>query len=59
MKTVKQIPHPKFDSARRLKPLEMNNLRCRRQHTVLTPEQLDRIAARSEAAMNGDENSKL
>ena len=44
MKQIKQIPHPELDSARRLKPLEMNNIRCMREHTVLTPEQLDRIA---------------
>lgn len=44
MKTVKQIPHPDFTSARRLKPLEMNAIRCQRRHSILTPEQLDRIA---------------
>ena len=44
MKPIKQIPHPEFTAARRLKPLEMNNIRCMREHTVLTPEQLDRIA---------------
>ncbi len=44
MKQIKQIPHPELDSARRLKPLEMNNIRCMREHTVLTPEQLDRLA---------------
>lgn len=45
MKKPKTIPHPQFTSARRLKPLEMNALRCHRQHSVLTPEQLDRIAS--------------
>ncbi len=40
---VKQIPHPLFTSARRLKPLEMNSIRCSKQHTILTPEQLDRL----------------
>ena len=43
MKTIRQIPHPDFVSARRLKPMEMNALRCQRQHTVLTPERLARI----------------
>lgn len=42
--TPKSIPHPELKSARRLKPLEMNAIRCQRRHTVLTPEQLDNIA---------------
>ncbi|MDE6282653.1 MAG: hypothetical protein K2L97_01535 [Muribaculaceae bacterium] len=44
MKTIKQIPRPQFVSARRLKPLEMNAIRCQRQHTLLTPDQLKRLA---------------
>ncbi len=44
MKTPNKIPHPQFTSARKLKPLEINNIRCARQHTVLTPEVLNRIA---------------
>lgn len=44
MKTVKQIPHPTLQSAHRLTPMEMNGIRCQRKHTILTPEQLDRIA---------------
>lgn len=44
MMTPKSIPHPELKSARRLKPLEMNAIRCQRRHTVLTPEQLDNIA---------------
>lgn len=51
MKTIKQIPHPAFTSARQLKPLEMNALRCQRKHTVLTPEQLDRISRSKDKAI--------
>ncbi|MBD5230008.1 MAG: hypothetical protein HDS69_08265 [Bacteroidales bacterium] len=40
MKTIKQIPRPDLKSARRLKPLEMNHIRCQRQHTLLTPDRL-------------------
>ncbi len=47
MKTIKQIPRPDFTSARRLKPLEMNAIRINRRHTILTPDQLDRLARSS------------
>ncbi len=50
MKTVKQIPHPDLTSARKLKPLEMNSIRCQRRHSILTPEQLDRIARSKDKA---------
>ena len=50
MKTIRQIPHPDFVSARRLKPMEMNALRCQRQHTVLTPERLARIGGKTTRA---------
>lgn len=53
MKTVKQIPRPDFTSARKLKPLEMNAIRCQRRHTILTPEQLDRIARSKDKPTEG------
>ena len=37
---IKEIPGPDLTSARRLKPLEMNAIRIRRQHTILTPDRL-------------------
>lgn len=40
MKPIKLIPRPDFKSARQLKPLEMNNIRCQRQHSILTPDRL-------------------
>ncbi len=45
MKAIKQIPRPDLTSAKRLTPLEMNNLRLFRQHTVLSPELINRLAA--------------
>lgn len=52
MKRVKQIPHPEFQSARKLTPLEMNGLRCHKQHTVLTPEQLENISSGASSPAN-------
>lgn len=41
---VKEIPRPTLSSGRKLKPLELNNIRIGRKHTVLTPEQLEEIS---------------
>lgn len=45
MDRIKKIPQPQFKSAKKLTPLQLNSFRCRKQHTLLTPEQLERIAA--------------
>lgn len=39
MKTVRQIPRPQLPDARRLSPMEMNNLHFRRhnKHTPVPP----------------------
>jgi hypothetical protein len=44
MKKVKNIPHPELKSARQLKPLELNAFQIEKRHTILTPEQLERLA---------------
>ena len=51
MNSVKNIPRPEFTSARRLTPMEMNNIRCQKRHTVLTPEQIEKLAPTSKTAV--------
>ena len=45
MKTVKHIPRPDLKSARKLTPLEMNEMRCDRKHSLLSRARLDQISA--------------
>lgn len=43
MYNPKNIPQPSLESAVELKPLQLNNIRIGKKHTVLTPEQLEKI----------------
>ena len=49
MKTVKHISRPDLKSARKLTPLEMNEMRCDRKHSLLSRARLDQISAASPA----------
>ena len=40
MKSIKQIPRPSLEGARKLTPLEMNGIKINRLHSVLTPDRL-------------------
>lgn len=42
---IKIIAHPQFKDASKLTAVELNNIHFSGKHTVLTPEQLERIAA--------------
>ncbi|MBD5356782.1 MAG: hypothetical protein HDR88_07240 [Bacteroides sp.] len=42
---IKQIPRPELKSARRLSPLQLNTMRCDKRHSVLTPEQVEKLSA--------------
>lgn len=45
MKTsVKQIPHPVFEKAVKLTPLQLNAMKCEERHTLLTPEVLSTLS---------------
>ncbi len=55
MKKVKQIPRPEFTSAEKLSPLQLNSFRCEKKHTLLTPEQLEKITRDAEAARAAEE----
>lgn len=44
MNEIKQIPRPELKSARKMTPLELNNIRIGKKHTVLTPEQLEELS---------------
>ena len=48
MKSVKQIPRPDLNSARKLTPLEMNAVKCDSQHSLLNRERLDQIASQGD-----------
>lgn len=45
--TIKQIPRPELKSARRLSPLDLNQIHVDKRHTVLTPEQIAKLSAAS------------
>ncbi|MDE5805861.1 MAG: hypothetical protein K2H58_06330 [Paramuribaculum sp.] len=45
MKRIKQISRPQLSSARRLSPLELNRIAYEERHSVLTPAQLEAMAA--------------
>ncbi|MDE6416259.1 MAG: hypothetical protein K2K68_04440 [Duncaniella sp.] len=55
MKKIKHIPHPDLLSAEKLAPLQLNSFRCEKKHTLLSPEQLEKIAADAEAARKAAE----
>lgn len=48
--TPKSIPIPSLTSAKRLGALEMNKFRFNSKHTVLTPEQLRKMAVQETSA---------
>lgn len=50
MKKIKSIPHPTFTSAQKLTPLQLNAFRCEKKHTLLTPQQLEKIARDADVA---------
>lgn len=47
---VKIIPHPALDSARKLSPMELNNIKFSQKRTILTPAMLDKLAAKASSA---------
>lgn len=47
---MKKIVRPELKSAVKLTPREMNDIRFSRKHTVLTPAQLEKLAAGSNEA---------
>ena len=53
MKKPVNIPHPDLKSAVRLNAAELNRIRFGNKHTVLTPEQLEHLAAVASSG-NGD-----
>ena len=55
MNKPKIIPHPNFEHAKRLSPLELNNLRYDNRHTVITPELLEKMSERAKS-QNSDRN---
>lgn len=46
MKTPKHINPPKFEKARKLSLLELNQMKASDKHTVITPELLARMTAK-------------
>ena len=53
MKPIKQIPRPQLNGARRLSALQLNRIAYEERHSVLTPDQLQSLAASAEAAVSG------
>lgn len=47
MNNIKQIQKPDLKSARKMTPLEMNAIRCDRQHSLLNRDRLDQITSNS------------
>ena len=45
MKAMKRIVKPELTDAKELSPLELNKYRFSDKHTVLTPDQLEKLAA--------------
>lgn len=45
MKVMKRIVKPELTDAKVLSPLELNKYRFSDKHTVLTPDQLEKLAA--------------
>lgn len=58
MNKIKDIPHPEFKSAVKLSPLQLNAFRCQKKHTLLTPEQLEKIANSGSSEKNADSEGK-
>lgn len=47
---IKEIARPQFESARKLTAAELNNFVCEARHTVLTPELLEKMRNKNNAA---------
>ncbi|MBD5254556.1 MAG: hypothetical protein HDS53_00545 [Barnesiella sp.] len=57
MKPIKQIPRPQLNGARRLSALQLNRIAYEERHSVLTPDQLQSLAASAEAASGSSSGS--